>query len=155
MLAAPVAGSQAAATTLPQATGYEEYGPLSDAREGNDGVVWLKVWKTYVRYRVGSQPAEKRDALISPVKRAGEAGRSVRIRYDASHGRFDAAAGSLDYPLCSIALDDVRFEPADGCRDQAPPPADFATTLALAQAEMSRGNFEAAHRLLSPLALPA
>jgi tetratricopeptide (TPR) repeat protein len=155
ILGAPVPVSPPAAATTPQTSRYEEYGPLSDAREGDDGVIWLKAWKHYVRFRMGPQPAEKREALLSLVKRAGEGGRAVLIRYDAAHGRFEAAAGTLDYPVCSIALDDVRFDPAEGCRDEAPAPAGFGTTLALAQAEISRGNFEAAYRLLSPLALPA
>jgi tetratricopeptide (TPR) repeat protein len=155
MLGAPAPASQPASATSPPAIQYEEYGPLSDAHEGDDGVIWLKVWKQYVRYRMGPQPAEKHEALLSLVKRASEGGRAVLIRYDAAHGRFDAAAGSLDYPLCSIALDDLRVEPADACRDETPAPAGFGITVALAQAEMSRGNFAAAQRLLSPLAPPA
>lgn len=140
---------------LAPAPAYEEFGPLSDARESDAGVIWLKVWKPYVRFRIGPQPAAKREALLSLVKRAAEAGRAVRLRYDGAHGRIDAAGGTLDYAVCAIALDDLRLEPLEGCGAGAPTAAAFETTLATAQAEMSGGNFEAAHRLLSPLVPPA
>lgn len=154
MLAAPVPVSQPAPAAAPPGR-FEDLGTLTDAREGDDGVIWLKLWTPHVRYRMAPQPAGKHEALLSLLKRAEEAGRAVLIRYDGAHGRFDAAAGTLDYTVCSIALDDVVFEPAQRCGDEAPAPADLQGTLAAAQAEMSSGNVQAAQRLLSPLALPA
>lgn len=149
-LAAPPPAQAAA-----QPRQFEDFGTLTDAAETDDGVVWLKLWTRYARYRVPKQTKEKREALVSLLNRANDGTRGVTVRYDGAHGRLNLATGTLDYSLCAITLDDLRFEPDGSCPSTAAAePRGFEPALALAQAEMSAGDQRAAEQLLTGLEVP-
>lgn len=133
---------------------FEDLGMLTHATE-DEGVLWLSLWESHVRFRIEREPESKRNQLAFLIRRAAEDSRSVSIRYDAARGRVNRKTGTLDYPLCAIALDDLLFQPTRGC-DGKPPAASRGpeAALVLARAHLSSGEFRRAEDLLARSDLP-
>lgn len=158
MLAATCASLPAGAAETPpeQQRIFQDYGGLTVATVDEQGTVWLALWEPHIRYRVTGEPEARLAALKVIVERADEGARAVALRYDGSAGRLNAKSGHLEYPLCSIAMDDLSFAPAKACDTSAPPwPADPASALALANAHATVGHDALAKRLLERSDLPA
>jgi tetratricopeptide (TPR) repeat protein len=158
MLAAICAQPCAAAAqpTAAQSGIFEDYGNFTTAAEDKKGVVRMALWDGYVRYSVGPLPDDSHRALLFLINRAHDDGRAVMLHYDGARGRLNAATGTLEYPLCTIALDALRFEPPQPCRDQPQAqPHDVAAALPLARAFMSAGRFEEAQALLTRFGPPS
>jgi tetratricopeptide (TPR) repeat protein len=133
---------------------FEDLGSLTDAAEDEAGV-WLSMWQPYVRFRIEPEPEAKRSQLAFAIKRATEGYRSVSIRYDTTRGRLNRKTGTLDYPLCALALDDLLFEPSRACK--AAPSAALKgpeAALVLAQAYLGSGEFQRTLDLLARSDLP-
>lgn len=134
---------------------FEEVGMLTDLAEDDNGI-WLSLWDSHVRFRIEPETDAKRSQLVALIKRAGDGSRSVSVRYDAAQGRVNRAAGTLDYPLCAVALDDLRFEPTHRCDDRRSTASKGPDEpLVLARAHLSSGEFRRARDLLARSDLPS
>lgn len=149
------AGAGAADRMAGEGRMFEELGMLTDATD-EEGSLFLSLWEPHVRFRIEREPESKQSQLAFLIKRAAEGSRSVSIRYDAGRGRLNRKTGTLDYPLCAIALDDLLFEPTRGC-DGKPSAASKGpeAALVLARAQLSSGEFQRAEDLLARSDLPA
>ena len=133
---------------------FEDYGTVSGPSE-EGGTLWLSLWEPHIRYRIDREPEARQRALLHLIDRANEGYRAVTIRYDGTRGRLNAKAGTLDYPLCAILLDDLVFEPTRRCSGKpARPDAGPEGTLLLARAYVSVEDYGLAHRLLAGDAFP-
>jgi hypothetical protein len=160
-IASLLAPFSAAAPTAPaaipnaRAAALDDYGTLTSATQTDDGVIWLKLWQPYVRYRIPTQPAAAQAPLLALLKEAAQGVRAVTLRYDGGHGAFNPATATLDYALCSITLDERRIEPVGPCDATFPSAATgFVPTLSAARARLLTGDVEAALQLLSRLEMP-
>ncbi|HEX8624478.1 MAG TPA: tetratricopeptide repeat protein [Allosphingosinicella sp.] len=156
MMAALGAAAAARAQDAPaeQRRIFEDLGNLTGATE-DEGGTWLSLWEPHVRFRIEREPAVKRAELAFLIKRASEGFRAVSIRYDGRLGRLNRTTGTLDYPLCAIVLDDLRFEPTrrcDGTVRAAPDGPEGA--LALGRAYLGAGDFRRTQGLLARSDLP-
>ena len=134
---------------------FEDSGNVTDGAEDEAGL-WLSLWEPHIRFRIGSEPEAKQSQLFDLIKRANQGFRSVSIRYDGTRGRLNRQTGTLDYPLCAIALDDLKFEPTVGCEDKAAAAPDGPeSALTLARAFLGSGEFRRAQDLLERSDLPA
>lgn len=133
---------------------FEDHGNLTDGAE-DEGGVWLSLWEPHVRFRIEREPDSKRSQLVFLTKRATEGSRAVTIRYDGTQGRLNRNTGTLDYPLCAIALDDLLFEPTRRCDGKAAAADGPEAALTLAQAYLSAGEFRRARDLLARTGPPS
>lgn len=134
---------------------FEDLGGLTDVAE-NEGGIWLSLWEPHVRFRIEREPDAKRSQLAFLIKRASEGYRSVTIRYDGIRGRLNRESGTVDYPLCAIAFEDLMFEPTRGCDGKgAAASGGPEAALVLARAWLSAGEFRRAQALLARDDLPA
>lgn len=134
---------------------FEDAGMLTAASEDENGV-WLTLWNSHVRFRIGPQSDLNRSRLVLLINRAADASRSVSIRYDAAAGRVNREAGTLDYPLCALALDDQRFEPEARCGGKDSMGAKVPeAALVLARAHLGAGDFQRAEEMLARDDLPS
>ncbi|HEY0313280.1 MAG TPA: tetratricopeptide repeat protein [Allosphingosinicella sp.] len=135
---------------------FEDYGNVTEGSVDAAGAVWLKLWEPYVRYRIPPQSDEKSKALLFLLEQANEGRRALFVLYDGAEGRLNPATGTLDYPLCSLALDQLKFEPSQACSN-APvaAPANAEAALARARAHSTAGNSDLAQKLLGAAPLPA
>ena len=156
-IAAALSAQAAAAQTAPeQRRIFEDYGNVTYAAVDDEGTVRLGLWEPHVRFHVAGETAAKLQALRVLIERADQGSRAVALRYDGAKGTVDRETGSLDYPVCAIAMDDLRFEPSQACETSAPAAtADPAAVLALANAHSTVGNYAEAVRLLARSDFPA
>jgi tetratricopeptide (TPR) repeat protein len=153
LVAALAASSGAGAAERGRA--FEELGMLGAATE-DEGGLWLSLWDPYVRFRIDRDSDAKRSQLAFLIRRAAEDARSVSIRYDATRGRLNRETGTLDYPLCAIALDDLRFEPTRGCGGKSSAASKGPeAALVLARAHLGSGEYQRVEDLLARDDLPA
>ena len=151
--AAPV---QAAGYATAQPSDFEDQGSITWGTQGDDGVIWLRLWDPYVRYRIAREPDEKMNSLKILLKRASDGWRTIQLRFDGAHGRVNRRDGTLDYSVCAIVLDDLRFESSHGCVNKtARQPGSVESALALARALLVAGDFETAQDLLIRAKLPS
>lgn len=128
---------------------FEYYGGVTSASEEN-GVVWLSLWTDNVRFRVDGDSETRRGELAFLLRLAEEDGRAIVLRYDGTRGRLNRESGTLDYPLCGIVLDDLRYEPTRACDDgPAAAPSGPEAALTLAAAYLGVSEFKQARDLLA------
>jgi tetratricopeptide (TPR) repeat protein len=152
---ATAAGAGAQKPAVEQHGIFEDLGNLTDAAEDGAGI-WLSLWQPYVRFRIEAEPEAKRNQLLFLINRATQGYRSVSIRYDAAGGRLNRQTGTLDYPLCALALDELRFEPSRACKVKTPAALNGPeAALVMAQAYLASGDFQRTKDLLARSDLPA
>lgn len=151
--AAPV---QAAGYAAAQPSDFEDQGSITWGTQGDDGVIWLRLWDPYVRYRIAREPDEKMNSLKTLLSRASDGWRTIQLRFDGANGRVNRRDGTLDYSVCAIVLDDLQFESSSGCGNKAARQASSAgSALALARALKVAGDFAAAQDLLVRTKVPS
>jgi tetratricopeptide (TPR) repeat protein len=148
------AAAQAVGASAAQRRIFEDYGGLSGATEA-EGAFFLSLWEPHVRYRIDRESGEQLNALTFLLRRANEGSRAITLRYDGSQGRLNRKTGTLDYPVCGIVLDDLKFEPTRHCEDEpAGPPPGPEAALMLARAHFNVGDYRLAQDLLPRTGLP-
>lgn len=150
LVAAPPANSQESLRRI-----FDYHGGVTSAGEEGDAL-WLTVWTEHVRFRIEGDSKAKRDELAFLLRRAEGGSRSTTLRFDGSRGRVNRETGTLDYPLCGIVLDDLRYAPSKAC-DESPVAAPEGPEAALARAAAHLGSseFGQARELLARSDFPA
>ena len=127
---------------------FEYYGGVTSTSE-EEGVVWLSLWTEHVRFRIDGESEAGRRKLAFLLRRADEGSRAIVLRYDGTRGRLNRETGTLDYPLCGIVLDDLRYEPTQACDDgPAGAPGGPEAALTRAAAHLGVSEFRQARDLL-------
>jgi tetratricopeptide (TPR) repeat protein len=115
----------------------------------------LSLWDEHVRFGLPPQPEAKQAELSELLERAWDGSRAVKIRFDGAGGRVNKQAGTIDFPICSIILDEAAFEPAKPCRATRLPAApNGETALALGVAHYGIGELRRAQSLLRSAGWP-
>lgn len=154
LVAALASGQLASAQTTKSAQKvvFESVEMIFGGKEEADGTSWFKGWAADARFLFDPEDKGRSDELWDLLRSANEARRSVRVRYDASAGRMNESTGTIDYPFCTIALDDSRFESGRTCSEPAknlkPAALTTASALALGFAEVHSGSAQVARHLL-------
>jgi tetratricopeptide (TPR) repeat protein len=129
---------------------FETLGVIGSAVEDVRHDIFVTLENPHLRFRVPAQPPEKRRSLLVILNGAREAGTAVHLRFDGNRGRVDPKAGTVDYPLCAVLLDDLVFEPETRCAaadEPRLPSGEAALTLGMAQ--LAAGKTAAAASLLA------
>jgi tetratricopeptide (TPR) repeat protein len=128
---------------------FESEGIPTAADADDQNSLFLSFWDEHVRFHVASQPGERLARLDMILRRSVESGRSLKYRFDAGQGRVNSNKGTLDFPLCELRIDDLKFEPVLPCSAatiSSPPSGEAA--LALGYAHSNAGEHRRALELL-------
>jgi tetratricopeptide (TPR) repeat protein len=102
--------------------------------------LWLALGGGVLLHADAANGRQRRD-LLGLLQSATDAGAEIFVSYDAARGAFDAAEGSLSYPLCAVRTRQTKIVVEPPCPpDPVPPPATPEQALALGQAHMQARN---------------
>ena len=127
---------------------FEMQAGIRDLQEDGQDNVYLHLWPHRMRFRLAVKSQKERDELLAIIEETAVAGRSIRVRYDGSEGRFVPLIELIDYPACAFIFGDRVFEPEEPC--QSTPVAGRPvgeTAIALSLAHLDAGNYAIARNL--------
>ncbi|HEY5721243.1 MAG TPA: tetratricopeptide repeat protein [Allosphingosinicella sp.] len=94
---------------------FETQAGIRDVQEDGEDNVYLHLWPRHMRFRLAVESLQKRGELLALIEESALAGRSIRIRYDGTEGRFVPLIELIDYPACAFIFDDRVFAAAKPC----------------------------------------
>lgn len=129
----------------------ETTGTISTAKlDTKSGEVVLGLWTPHVRFRVPDQSDSKEQELIALLERANGSGSSLRLWFDGGRGDISRQSGTLIFPVCAIAFEDIRFEPTKRCAEASiDASASGQAALTIAGAQLEAGEFRLAGATLA------
>lgn len=110
------------------------------ARE-NDGSLWFTTWfNEGARFVLPANDPGSSARLWDLLVKSNKDTRSLLIGFDVARARFNAESSSIDFPICSVQMDDMLFVSPRPCRHEAlPGKLAPVTTIALAWAQVNQG----------------
>lgn len=114
-----------------------------------DGSVWFTTWSEGARFVVENEKGRS-ERTWELLVASNEENRSINVRFDAGEAKLHPETSTIDYPVCSIALDDVVITAIANCGMGVKQKAgsEAGHNLALGWAEAEGGSARTAKRLL-------
>ena len=99
-----------------QAAAAPPFESIGTYNNSNDGPLeWFEMWNDRMRFLVDRKDGDQVEKLVEIINASNDQGRSMHVVYDPSRARFNAEAGRMEYPLCSVTLNEQRFESSRPC----------------------------------------
>ena len=106
----------------PAATGPFEYTTMVGSGEmADDGSVWFSSPWEDVRFVLAGGRNARGEDLWRIIKAAGDGKRELKVRFDPTAGSIDDKNKTMVFPICSVSLDQERFEANRKCGTRQPP----------------------------------
>ena len=83
-----------------------------------DGSAWFKTWDEGARFVLDKDEAGGAEELFQLLSKSRDAARSIDVRFDASAARMNPSTGTLDFPICSVSMEETSFVAAHKCRER-------------------------------------
>ena len=114
----------------------------------------FRLWGALSIFSVHRPSPAKKAQLAGILRTAMQSHRAVQVTYDAASGRVDKQTESIVYSLCSVALDEMVFQPRRPCIDaNRTTGTSHSQALALAVAKAEDGDATVARDQLSRIML--
>jgi len=117
-----------------------------------DGSAWFKTWDDDARFVLDKGDAAGAEELFQLLSKSRENARSVDVRFDASAVRLNPATATLDFPICSVSMEETSFVSARKCGAAKVDTRKIASSpllaVAFGWAEVRGGSKQAAREFL-------
>jgi tetratricopeptide (TPR) repeat protein len=134
---------------------FTQSGGLGGGTVADDGTLSIQLWEPRVRYRIPRPSEAKQAALIAVLRKAQDERLSITVRFDAAGARIQPDAATIEFPACSLAVADLRFEVEPGCAAGRPSSAGGDAALGIAYGYQAEEGYAAAARMLAAAGTPA